>query len=110
MLISARRRAASCVSSGSAPRRRASSAMRRDTVDLGRRTRSAARLNDPASTTRANSSRSLGSTLIGDPPCYALRNSPWERPGGSWQTSFVPLAEQCYPVQRLLGRVLDQYS
>src|SRR6059058_5035387 len=30
-----------------------------------------------------DANRRREAALIGHPPCYALRNSPWERPGGS---------------------------
>ena len=42
--------------------------MRRDTVDFGSCTRSAARLKLPDSATRANSSRSSASGFIAKPP------------------------------------------
>ena len=50
--------------SSRSPKRFSSAAMRRETVDLGSRTRSAARLKLPASATRANSIRSLASRSI----------------------------------------------
>ena len=60
--VSIRRRVVRC--SSRSPTLASSSAMRRDTVDFGKSRRCAALLKLPASTMRANSSRSFGSTSI----------------------------------------------
>eukprot|EP01137_Pigoraptor_chileana_P012042 Opistho-2@63850 len=83
--VRVRRRVLRC--SSFSPRRCSSAATRRETVDLGRCTRSAARLKEPASTTRANSSRSSASRLM----------------------VIVPLMEQSYPICGLLRRDCCQY-